>query len=177
MCRMAIEIRRIRPDEAEVMKQLRIAALTDRPDAFGSTLEREVGFGDDLWNERAADASSGPRRSLFVAWRGDEAVGIVGGMRESSDGVVVELVSMWTSPTVRRSGVGRRLAEATIDWAEETGADRVELWVTRGNDSAQRLYESLGFDLTHEHQPLPSDPCKEEVRMRRKLGGGADSRP
>lgn len=177
MSRVAIEIRRIRPEEADVLKQLRIAALTDRPDAFGSTLEREVGFGDDLWNERAANASSGSLRSLFLAWREDEAVGIVGGMRESPDDGVIELVSMWTSPTVRRTGVGRRLAEAIIDWADQTDADRLELWVTRGNDSAQRLYESLGFHVTDEHQPLPSDPCREEVRMRRRIGGHTHSRP
>jgi hypothetical protein len=42
---------------------------------------------------------------------------------------------------------------------------RSGLWVTRGNEPAQRLYQSIGFRVTGEHQPLPSDPCKDEVRM------------
>jgi hypothetical protein len=29
-----------------------------------------------------------------------------------------------------------------------------------------RLYEAAGFRLTGGHQPLPSDPCKDELRMR-----------
>lgn len=45
----------------------------------------------------------------------------------------------------------------------------VELWVTRGNDAAVRLYETAGFRLTGGHQPLPSDPCKDELRMRLPL--------
>jgi GNAT superfamily N-acetyltransferase len=166
---MSIEIRRIRAGDAPVLKRLRISALTDRPDAFGSTLERELAFDDDLWDERASEASGGSLRSVFLAWSGDEAVGIVGGMRESHDAAAVEIVSMWTSPSARRLGIGRRLVEAVVDWATDAGAERIELWVTRGNDSAQRLYETLDFVVTDEHQPLPSDPCKEEVRMTRPI--------
>jgi hypothetical protein len=32
-----------------------------------------------------------------------------------------------------------------------------------------RLYEATGFRLTGDYQPLPSDPCKDELRMRRAL--------
>ena len=39
------------------------------------------------------------------------------------------------------------------------------LWVTRGNAPAQLLYESMGFRETGEYQPLPSDPCADEIRM------------
>jgi hypothetical protein len=49
------------------------------------------------------------------------------------------------------------------------GMVAVELWVTRGNDAALHLYESQGFCRTGEHEALPSDPCKDELRMRRML--------
>jgi hypothetical protein len=41
----------------------------------------------------------------------------------------------------------------------------VELWVTRGNVGAENLYRVMGFVETGDYQPLPSDPCKEELRM------------
>jgi ribosomal protein S18 acetylase RimI-like enzyme len=47
--------------------------------------------------------------------------------------------------------------------------ETVELWVTRGNDAAVHLYEAAGFSLTGDHQPLSSDPCKDELRMRLPL--------
>lgn len=40
-----------------------------------------------------------------------------------------------------------------------------ELWVTRSNDSALALYQRAGFALTGDYQPLPSDPCRDELRM------------
>jgi ribosomal protein S18 acetylase RimI-like enzyme len=41
--------------------------------------------------------------------------------------------------------------------------------VTHGNDRAQRFYERTGFTVTGDVQPLPSDPCKNEIRMIRRL--------
>ena len=76
---------------------------------------------------------------------------------------------MWVSPTHRRARTASELVDAVVRWAVETGAPTVELWVTRGNDAAVGLYEAAGFRLTGDHQPLPSDPCKDELRMRRAL--------
>ena len=70
----------------------------------------------------------------------------------------------------RRAGIAAKLVEAVVGWATETNATSVDLWVTRGNEAALKLYEAAGFQATGEHQPLPSDPCKDELRMRRTLG-------
>lgn len=60
-------------------------------------------------------------------------------------------------------------APDVLEWAEATGAEYVGLWVTNGNDPAQALYESVGFEKTGEYQPLSSDPCKDETRMMLRL--------
>jgi RimJ/RimL family protein N-acetyltransferase len=63
---------------------------------------------------------------------------------------------------VRGQGVGRRLAEATIDAAKARGIERIELEVFASNVRAIRLYERLGF-------------AHEGVRLRaRKLDGAYD---
>ena len=33
-------------------------------------------------------------------------------------------------------------------------------------------HEAMGFAVTGDFQALPSDPCKDEIRMRHPLGGG-----
>jgi GNAT superfamily N-acetyltransferase len=166
---MEVSVRRVRPEDWEVLRHVRLTALADAPHAFGSTYAAEVECGEEHWRGRAADAAAGTRVAMFLAWIDDDAVGIVGGFRPTPEVAVVELVSMWTSAAVRGAGIGRRLVDAVIDWARQTGADRVDLWVTRGNDAAAHLYESIGFEVTGDHQPLPSDPCKDEVRMRLPL--------
>jgi GNAT superfamily N-acetyltransferase len=159
-----IEVRRIRPDDWQALRATRLAALTDSPSAFGSTIERELAFPDAEWQERASLGAVNDDRATFLALDGDDVVGIAGGFEWEG---TLDLVSMWTSPAVRRQGVGRRLVEAVLEWA---GDRDINLWVTRGNDPAHELYLDMGFVDTDEVQPLPSDPCKDELRMVRRPG-------
>ena len=164
---MTVRVRRIRPNEAAALQEIRLRALADAPGAFASTHAREAAFEPAVWEDRAAASAAGGTNATFFAVDGDVHLGIVTAI-PAGDGLV-ELVGMWTAPEGRRRGVGRRLVEAVVGWAAEGGAERVELWVTRGNEPAQRLYEQMGFVETGDHQPLPSDPCKAEVRMVRRL--------
>jgi len=160
-------IERIQPDDWAALRGTRLAALTDSPSAFGSTLERELAFSDADWQARAASSAAGSERVTFLARSDSEVVGIVGGF---VDGDAVELVSMWVAPPARGTGLGRSLVERVVEWTtDDTEAARVDLWVVRGNDPALRLYEATGFTVTDDVQPLPHDPCKDEIRMTRPL--------
>jgi ribosomal protein S18 acetylase RimI-like enzyme len=166
---MSVDIRRITPDDGPDLRAVRLAALADAPFAFGSIFAEEAERSDTDWSDRARWASAGAERITLLARLGERVVGIAGGYREEIGSTEVHLVSVWTAPEARRSGLGRRLVGAVIDWAVETGASSVGLWVTRGNAPAQRLYESMGFVETGEYQPLPSDPCADEIRMTLQL--------
>lgn len=156
-------VRRVRADEADALRKVRLAALADAPGAFGSTYAKESLLAPEEWAERARAGSAGPARATFFAIDDDDdVVGLVGGYRLEQAAASVELVSMWTHPGVRRTGIGGLLVSAVVDW----GALAVELWVTRGNVGAENLYRSMGFVTTGDYQPLPSDPCKDELRMR-----------
>ena len=156
---------RIKAGEVEHLKRTRLAALLDTPSAFGSTYEREIAFSDDEWASRAALSSSGHERAIFLAWDAGETIGLVGGYRPDPTRATVELISMWTSPTARRRGVGRALVVALIEWAATTGAESVELWVTIGNEPAEAFYASLGFEPTGEAQPIGPGRNEDEARM------------
>ena len=166
---MSVAVCRVRPGDASVLKEVRLAALLDAPSAFGSTYAAEVTRTDEHWMHRAVLASSGRDSTVFLAWMEGRAVGIVGGYRPDPSEDAVELVSMWTAPVARRAGIGGLLVRAVIDWAIEIESSSVGLWVTRGNAPAESLYQSLGFRATGEYQPLPSDPCKDELRMSLRL--------
>lgn len=160
-----IAVRRIRPDEADALRFVRLAALAESPSAFGSTYAREAALTAEEWTDRAHASSDGTERALFFAVADEDVVGLVGGHRPDTAPAIVELVAMWTDPMVRRSGVGRLLVKAVLDWARGCGAREVQLRVTRGNAAAECLYRAMGFIETGDYQPLPSDPCQEEIRM------------
>lgn len=164
---MEAVIRRVRPDEGPALKAVRLAALADSPSAFGSSYAAEADQRDDHWQARAALSAEGESSVTFFAVIARSVVGLVAAYQPDAAGLSVELVSMWVAPAHRRAGIAAELVDAVVGWAREIGATTVELWVTRGNDAAVRLYETADFRLTGDHQPLPSDPCKDELRMRR----------
>lgn len=175
-----VTVRRIRVGDGALLRALRLAALEESPSAFGSTLDAEAARTAAEWEARAALLATGDDAATWFAI--DDAgdmLGLVGAHRPG-DCDEVELVSMWTAPSARGAGVARRLVETVLEWAQASSATRVALWVTRGNEPAQRLYRSMGFVETGDHQPLPSDPCKDELRMMLRLrppGEAARFRP
>ncbi len=148
---------------------VRVIPLADSPSAFGSTHAAEADRDDDFWIDRAGRSSTGTEIATFLARVDRPVVGLVTAFRVEKTKTSFEIVSMWTAPHGRRSGAGRRLVGAVTEWAISGRASEIGLWVIRGNAGAQRFYESLGFTETGDFQPLPSDPCKDEVRMRLDL--------
>lgn len=167
---MPASIRRISSGDGDLLRVVRLTALLDSPSAFGSAYAAEARLTAEDWSVRARAGAAGPDHSTFFALVDDRVVGLAGGYRADPNTTAVELVSMWCDPEVRRAGVGRALVNAVIEWAELTGASSVDLWVTVGNDAARALYTSLGFRDTGDVAPLPSDPCKDEIRMTRSVG-------
>lgn len=159
-----IEIRRTTEVDAEALRVVRLASLQADPTAFGRTYDEVVTYGPEVWVERAIGSAN---NATFLAWSDGRAVGMVAGIEMPDEPGHAELVSMWTAPAARGLGVGQQLVEQVLRWAAERGTPEVRLWVTRGNDSAVRLYERCGFELTEEVGVSPSDPCREELRMAR----------
>jgi GNAT superfamily N-acetyltransferase len=160
-------IRRFRVDDVAVYREVRLRALREDPSAFGSTYESEHAQPESWWVDRVVGFSEGGERTCFLAFDDGECIGLAGGYQDGAS-VERELISMWVAPSHRGTGIARKLVEAVLEWADQIGAHRVGLWVTRGNDRAQRLYETCGFTVTGDVQPLPSDPCKDELRMVRE---------
>jgi ribosomal protein S18 acetylase RimI-like enzyme len=55
---------------------------------------------------------------------------------------------VYVDAAARRSGVGRALVRAAIDWIHAKGRSQVVLLTKTGNESAQRLFKALGFRPT-----------------------------
>jgi GNAT superfamily N-acetyltransferase len=164
---MAIKIRRAVGGDWQTVRDVRLAALRDSPTAFGSTYTKESAQGDDEWKEWAAESEQAIDGVLFLAFDGDECVGLVGAFAIESGSV--RLISMWVAPPARRRGIGRLLVEAIVGWARTIGRDVVDLHVTEGNDAARRLYTDMGFQPMNEWEPLPWDESYRVERMELRL--------
>jgi GNAT superfamily N-acetyltransferase len=171
---VTVELRRLRADEGPQLRAVRLRALRDAPSAFASTAEAEEAQPSGDWELAAARRATSDTEATFVAVDGGTWVGLAGAYVTGDPARSVELVSMWTAPEHRGEGIGRGLVEAVIAWASSVGAETVGLCVTEGNHPATRLYDQTGFEATGECRPLPSDPARTEVRMRRRIEPAAD---
>lgn len=160
-----MNVRRIRADEGERLRAIRLSALADAPSAFGSTLAEEQALPLERWTRFAEETAGSDTTAIFVAEEQDRLYGMARGFVHENYSEIVRLVSMWVDPARRRSGIGAMLVEQVAAWAGERGALRLQLWVTETNQAARSLYARQGFAVTAHTKPLPSNPSLQEILM------------
>ncbi len=167
---MTLEIRAARPDEWPRVRDLRLRALADAPDAFGSLLETERGYGEGDWHGWI-DGWDGSVNHLVVAIDDGAWLGMAVGSHE--DGTDhIHVYGMWVEPSSRRRSLGSALVEAVFGWARGRGVARVELGVTESNPGAVAFYRRLGFEDTGNRTPLREGSPLAVSVMRLDLPGG-----
>jgi len=147
-----LQVRRLEPDDWFTMREVRLAALADSPDAFGSTTARETAFPEAEWRRRIRGSPP------FVAWEGDEPVGLAGvKQNRATNADEWELVGMWVRPDARGGGVADKLVSAVVDAVKAEQADCLTLWVADGNARARGFYTRFGFEPTGARQVFKRD--------------------
>ena len=158
-------VRRFAPDEWRTYRELRLRALQDTPDAFGSTYEREAVLADDDWRDRLASGASSPNQLPLLALADDVPAGITWGRIADEEPDAAHIYSVWIAPEHRDRGLGRVLIQAVIDWARTREVRVVRLDVTVGNDAAVRFYRRFGFVETGERQHLRAELWSEVMEL------------
>ena len=143
-----MEIRELTPPDAAAFQALRLRALRENPEAFGSAYADEV---DRPLAAVAARLAADPAASVVLAAAlapGGPLVGVVGCYRESGRkrhhvGVVWGL---FVAPEARGVGVGRALLTALVAHVRTWPAlEQLTLTVVPENAAARALYVRHGF--------------------------------
>ena len=145
-------------------RDVRLRALHDSPDAFGSTYERSSRLTDADWIARLQAAQSDQTLPM-AAIKDGEFMGLAWVIIEPPDKTVAHLYQMWVDPQCRGCGIGRALIETAIEWAQAIGSLSMQLEVTCGDRPARRLYDAMGFTPTGEPQPVRPGPTRLEQTM------------
>ena len=135
-----VKIRRLMPADARLYREIRLEALQQAPEAFGSTFEQECSQSLAQFEEALTKAD------VFGAFRETDLVGMAGyrtqaGAKQAHKGL---LWGMYVRSIARGTGVAKHLVEAVLGHARER-VELVQLTVVSENEAAQRLYRSCGF--------------------------------
>jgi GNAT superfamily N-acetyltransferase len=142
MCSGGSNVRRAILGDEAILREVRLQALSDAPDAFGSTYERELARTTSDWRQWLSTGAT------FILDEPHGVRGIAAGVPDATDPAIVHLMAMWVHPAVRGSGAADALVGAVITWAESKGAGSVRLNVMQSNHRARRVYERCGFRPT-----------------------------
>lgn len=137
-------IRTLSPDDAPALRELRLRALREHPDAFATSFEEER---ERSLEDAARRLVPGPEQVTLGAFEGDRLVGIAALVRpgRAKQRHRATLAGMYVTPDARERGLGRALLGRALDAAREWGVSDVALAVTVGNHAARRLYAAAGF--------------------------------
>jgi ribosomal protein S18 acetylase RimI-like enzyme len=163
-----VSVRRAVIGDEPILRELRLQALSDAPDAFGSTYERELARTTSDWQQWLSPGVT------FILEEPQGASGIVAGGRDASDPALIHLMAMWVHPTIRGTHAGDSLVAAVCAWARAEGARVVRLDVVGSNVRARRFYERNGFRPTGQEFVRKRDG-QIEVQMERAVDPGSDA--
>ena len=155
-------VRRAVPGDEPILRALRLRALSDTPDAFGSTYERELARTDADWRRWLSPGAT------FILTDEGAAKGIVAGGHDAADRGIVQLMAMWVDASLRGHGASDALVSSVLAWALAEGALVVRLAVIESNIRARRCYERNGF-LDTGHRMVRERDGVIEIQMERRL--------
>jgi GNAT superfamily N-acetyltransferase len=146
-----ITIRRSDRGDWRALKTIRLEALADTPDAYGSTWKENSTWSDAQWKNAAS------HRLYYLAYRDDAVVGMVsGGLNDGHPGTRW-LYGMYVTPSDRGSGTADQLVATVCAWARGEGVNEVYLHVTLSVARARAFYARMGFRPTGESFSMDRD--------------------
>jgi ribosomal protein S18 acetylase RimI-like enzyme len=132
--------------DAESYWKLRLKALKNHPEAFGTSFEEALAKENPI--EQTAKNLSSDTSITFGAFDKEQLIGMVTLLLNSKPKMrhKAEIVAMYVDESYRKNGAGRKLLVKAIETARKYGyIEQLLLQVTAINDPAKKLYESMGF--------------------------------
>jgi GNAT superfamily N-acetyltransferase len=151
-----IRYEQLGPNHGARLRSIRLRALQNAPEAFGTTYEEASAYGNDTWTRHVIELPT------FVATDNDQDVAMVRCARDRHEPDTASLISMWVAPEVRRHHVGGTLVDLVVAWARSNGIHRLLLDVADVNSAAVALYAAKEFEPTGKVGRFP--PPRQHIR-------------
>ncbi len=141
-----MEIFKLTPKDWKKLKDLRLEALREDGDAFGSSYAESAAHSDDEWKQKLANL----KNPTVVVCDEGQAIGMAGAYQEKGVNLkhIAYIWGVYLRKSYRGKGVSIKLMEALlVEIAKNTEIEKINLNVNTGRLSAVKLYKKLGFKI------------------------------
>ena len=151
--RSKIDVTLLTPEDWSRLRDIRLRALIENPEAFGPTYDEENNLNEQGWRNRfkkeyylIGSISNKDVGTLYI-----EVLKVV-------HGATCWIGGCWTDPEYRGFGVMKSLFEFIDIHSKEKGWQRQGLGVWVHNEKAIKAYEAIGFSVAGEKMASTSRP-------------------
>jgi RimJ/RimL family protein N-acetyltransferase len=143
----AITIRPGQESDAPAYRKLRLEALRNHPEAFGSDLETNEKLPLSYWIDRLS--ALGSDAMIYFAVYDSDLIGMCGIVRENRTKTrhSAAIVSVYVRSQWRGQHIAESLIHHCLTWAQTQGITIVKLAVVTTNTAAIRCYARCGFTV------------------------------
>lgn len=143
---------------------MRIVPMNENHVASVAALEK-VCFSDP-WSEKSVASELNNELSLWlVAMEGETLTGYVGSQSVMDE---ADMMNVAVVPEYRRQGIAEALILALITALKERNVKSLALEVRASNESAQKLYEKLGFSQVGRRPRYYYHPTEDALILRKE---------
>jgi RimJ/RimL family protein N-acetyltransferase len=142
-----VSLRPARKTDVQAYRDLRLEALHDHPEAFGSDHAVNQVRPMSFWVERLS--ALGSDSTIYFAIYNNALIGTCGMYRGDSPKTQhsATLVGVYIQPAWRGLQIAEGLMASCLEWAHQHGIMIVKLAVVATNTAAIRRYSSYGFKI------------------------------
>lgn len=142
-----ITIRPAQETDVQAYRELRLEALHNHPEVFGSDYAVNRAHPMTFWAEKLRDL--GDERMMYFAQFDQDLIGTCGIYRGDSPKTQhsATIVGVYVQPAWRGLRIAEGLLASCFDWAHLHEIKIVKLAVVSTNTAAIRRYSSLGFKI------------------------------
>lgn len=148
MCKGTIEYITLEPARWQEYRDIRLEALLDSPQAYGTSYDEELQTSKEQWKERLGEAQQKKYRWMLFAQKDNRLIGSVGAYREKGErsGHLVTVINVYVKPGCRGKGIATQLLMKLINsLKEDISVKQAVLWVATIQKPAIALYQKCGF--------------------------------
>lgn len=149
-----MEIRKLRSDEVELFREIRVEMCKLHPEAFGPTPEEVLANSSEKMTDLAAPRDTFPQSFILGAFEKGKLIGTVAFRRDEAqkERHRAWIWAVYVRPEHRGRGISKKLMIAAIDAARNIdGLEALVLEVGAPQTGARTLYTALGFHTFGTH--------------------------
>lgn len=157
-------IEQLEQDDWQLLKAIRLEALSLEPNSFGSNYQKEAPYEEQEWR---AFVGNGKDRAIFVLKGDDEVIGVTGIVRSGEQQQEAVLIASYIRREHRGKGLSRLLYEARLNWASRNNFSSVIVSHRESNIASKMANQKFDFQYTGEEDKVWIDGKNEKQIMYR----------